>query len=115
MRKVIYIAGPYRGSTPEKIQQNIHSARTVAAKAAGHGLYVVIPHNMSSGIEMVAPEAYWLAATMELMRRCDAVLLCPGWVESKGTMAEIDEAHRLGIPVYETLADLLHCNEDSNV
>ena len=41
-----------------------------------------------------------LAGTLELMRRCDAVVVIPGWEHSTGTKAEIDEAMRLEIPVF---------------
>ena len=37
---------------------------------------------------------------------CDCVLLTPGWKKSKGTLAEIKYAEKLGIPVFETLQDL---------
>lgn len=46
-------------------------------------------------------DRFWLEGTLELLRRCDAVLLVPGWEKSSGTRAEIEEAERLGIPVAE--------------
>ena len=42
---------------------------------------------------------FWLAGTLELMRRCDAVLVLPGYSFSEGTKGEIAEADRLGLPV----------------
>jgi hypothetical protein len=41
-----------------------------------------------------------LAGTLELMRRCDAVILVHNWRDSAGSRAEVDEAKRLGIPVF---------------
>ena len=38
---------------------------------------------------------------------CDAVLLTPKWQHSPGTLAEIKHAKELGIPVFETLDDLI--------
>jgi hypothetical protein len=36
----------------------------------------------------------------------DAVLLIEGWEKSKGTLAEIERAKALGIPVFTTVYDL---------
>ncbi len=37
---------------------------------------------------------------------CDAVMLTPGWRQSKGTLAEIKRAEKLKIPVFESLGEL---------
>ena len=99
----VYIAGPYRSHTQQGVDLHIQSARHVGLLACRKGWSVVIPHSNTSHLDLCAPDlgdAFWLAATMELMRRCDAVVLCPGWERSTGTMAEIEEAKRLGIPVF---------------
>ena len=109
MLPLIYIAGPYRAKTREGVALNIESARATAVEVARRGWFPAIPHTMTGGLELVLPElddAYWLEGTMELMRRCDAVVLCPGWERSRGTAAEIAEAERLGIPIYKTTADI---------
>ena len=41
-----------------------------------------------------------LAGTMELLRRCDAVLCVGNWRDSVGARAEVEEARRLGLPVF---------------
>ena len=38
---------------------------------------------------------------------CDALVLTPGWQNSKGTLAEIKRAEELGIPVYKSLDALI--------
>jgi hypothetical protein len=47
-----------------------------------------------------------LEAGMEMLRRCDAVLLVPGWHLSNGTNKEIREARLLGIPIFESFSDM---------
>lgn len=47
------------------------------------------------------PDEHFLAADMTVLRRCDLVVLVPGWQESAGARAEVAEARRRGIPVYE--------------
>lgn len=98
--KVIYIAGKYRGPNAWAIEQNIRAAEDVAAQvwAAGHA--ALCPHANSRHMEGVTTDENFLAGTLEMMRRCDAVLLVPGWENSEGACAEVAEAHRLGIPVF---------------
>lgn len=43
---------------------------------------------------------------------CDAVVLTPGWQKSIGTLTEIKRAEKRGIPVFESLEELIE--EDSN-
>lgn len=40
------------------------------------------------------------------MRRCDAVLMVAGWESSVGATNERDEALRLGMPVFNSLAEM---------
>lgn len=40
------------------------------------------------------------------LRRCDAVVLTPNWSKSPGTLAEIELAEQLRIPIFEDLKDL---------
>ena len=48
----------------------------------------------------LADDQFWLDGTLELMRRCDAVVLVDGWQHSSGARGEIEEARKLGIKVY---------------
>jgi hypothetical protein len=48
----------------------------------------------------VATDEVFLEGTMELLRRCDAVVLVPNWRDSAGAQAEVAEAERLGLPVF---------------
>jgi nucleoside 2-deoxyribosyltransferase len=107
--KLIYVAGPYRGPTREAVELNIATARRVGLLVAKAGHAPVIPHANTAGFEHVAHDLhdeFWLDATMEMMRRCDAVVLCPGWEDSSGTRAEVEEAGKLGIPVYLSVTDM---------
>lgn len=102
-----YIAGPYRAQTREGVALNIEAARATAVAVARRGYFPVIPHSMTGGLEHVLIEKtddYWLGGTLEVMTRCDLVVLAPGWERSSGTAAEIEEARQLGLPVYETPA-----------
>lgn len=106
---VVYVAGPYRAKTVQGVELNIQSARRVGIEAARRGWSPIIPHSNTGHLDLAAPDLddqFWLDATMETLRRCDAVVLVPGWQRSSGTLAEIDEATRLGMPVYKCVEQL---------
>jgi nucleoside 2-deoxyribosyltransferase len=98
--KVIYIAGKYRGPNAWAIEQNIRAAEDVAARVWAAGHVALCPHANSRHMDGVASDEVFLAGTLELMRRCDAVVLVPNWRDSEGARAEVAEAERLGLPVF---------------
>lgn len=99
--KVVYIAGKYRGPNAWAVEQNIRAAEEVAARVWAMGLVALCPHaNARHMLEGVCSEEHALAGTLELMRRCDAVLLVPNWRDSEGARAEVAEARRRGLPVF---------------
>lgn len=107
--KVIYIAGKYRGPNAWAVEQNIRAAEEVAAKVWAMGHVAMCSHaNARHMLEGVCSEEHALAGTLELLRRCDAVVLVPNWRDSAGARAEVAEAKRLGIPV---LHEPEHINE----
>lgn len=98
---LIYVAGPFRASTRWDEEQNIRTAEAAGYEIAKLGAYPVIPHSNTRGYFSDAqPGEFFLDGTLELMKRCDAVLLLPRWIESTGARAEKEEAERLGIPVF---------------
>lgn len=106
--RLVYVAGPYTAPTPRGVKKNISLARHCArAVAEVPGLFPVVPHQLGIGIEEVGDYAYWIEATLEVMRRCDAVYAIPGWEKSKGAVGEVKEAKRLGLPVLLTQGHLI--------
>jgi nucleoside 2-deoxyribosyltransferase len=104
--KVVYVAGKFRGKTNWEIQQNVRRAEEVSLRVAELGAMPLCPHKNTEHFDGLLTAEFWLAGTLELMRRCDAVVLVEGWRNSSGTMAEIEEANRLGIPVYDGVEGL---------
>lgn len=104
----VYIAGPYRGPSLAAIELNIQCARKVGLLAAIKGWTPIIPHANTGHLDDCAglSEQFWLDATLELLRRCDALVLCPGWQHSSGTLNEVAEAQRLGITVFYSDSEL---------
>jgi len=102
MTPLLYVAGPYRAATRAAIAANIERARQVGILAARLGWYPVIPHCNTAHMELDADNGddFWLAGTLEMMTRCDAVVLVPGWETSAGTAGEIAKADQIGLTVF---------------
>lgn len=109
MIPVVYVAGPYRGPNRAAIELNIQAAKHVGKLCCVKGWSPLIPHANTAHLDEMlpgTPDEFWLESTLELMRRCDAVVLVPGWENSTGTQGEIAEAAARGIPVYRSLYQL---------
>jgi hypothetical protein len=98
---VVYVAGPFRAPTPWAIERNIRRAEEVGFEVCLLGAFPLIPHANTRYFHESAPDQFFLDGTMELLRRCDALVLAPGWKQSAGTRAEVEEAGRLGISVFD--------------
>lgn len=98
--KVVYIAGPFRAKTAWGVAQNVRAAEVIALEVARAGHMPLCPHTNTAHFHGECSDAFWLDGTMELLRRCDCVVLTPDWQTSTGARLERAEAERLGIPVY---------------
>jgi len=98
---LIYIAGPFRGPTPYDVRKNVEAARDVGLWVARNGGYPVIPHTMTADFDKQLDDAFWLAGTLELLRRCDAIYLMKHWQSSQGAQNERVTAQLLQLPIFE--------------
>jgi len=105
--QLIYIACAFHAPTEFEKQLNVAAARRAGYQIAKAGFYPVMPTVNTSGFEEANTPEFWYNATMELMRRCDAVYVVDGWHDSSGVKGEMDEAKRLEIPIYFTMKILV--------
>jgi len=100
---LIYIAGPYTADTPEKIHQNITNALDMAAKVWQAGHVAIFPHGNTYHFEQrdigLTNEDY-INGDLDILRRCDAILMLEGWQTSKGAVKEHYKACQLNMPIY---------------
>lgn len=101
--KVIYVAGPFRGPSAWDIECNIRRAETLALEVWRLGHAALCPHTNTRFFQNAAPDEVWLKGDLELLRRCDAVVLTNDWKRSSGARAEVQFAINQGIPVFDTL------------
>lgn len=112
--KVIYIAGPFRSASqyvPGQqdgwgIQTNVMRAMETALAVWRMGAVALCPHANTMFFQNAAPDNVWLDGDIELLKRCDAVVVTENWSKSSGAKAEVAEAIKLGIPVLYSLAAL---------
>lgn len=122
MIKLVYIAGPYRpiepvdGANGYTVMDNILYAKNTAlsliTRAGLGGFFPLTPHLNTAQFEVDVPfvnDEYWLKGTLDMMKRCDAVLVVdhPALGRSSGTRFEVETAMALGIPVFGTIEELV--------
>jgi hypothetical protein len=106
-----YIAGKFRGPSHWDIAQNIRRAEAVALAAWRSGLFswVYCPHLNTAHFQDAAPDDVWIEGHLEAMRAVHreggVVVVMNGWDKSSGTRAELEEAHRIGMPVFRYQGD----------
>lgn len=92
----IFISGAYRGDTISEVHDNIERARQVAERYWRDGYAVLCPHTNSGYMDGVVSDQRFLAGTLELAARCDAIAMMPGWYRSEGARAEHEQAMQRG-------------------
>jgi len=106
--KVIYIAAPFRARNAWLVEQNIRIAELAAFEVAKRTLQVVLcPHTMYRYFDGTMTDEYWLAATAELLKRCDAVLMAGDWKQSEGAQAERDQALAEDLPIFDDVEQVV--------
>ncbi|MCL2418365.1 MAG: hypothetical protein FWD04_03670 [Conexibacteraceae bacterium] len=123
--QIILIAGPYRSGTnddPAKMAENLKRLEQAAWPIfkAGHipmiGEWVALPVLSSAGangpLDPLAEQVMYPTAE-RLLQHCDAVLRLPG--ESRGADQDVTIARERGIPVYNSLEEVLKIGQPISV
>ena len=105
--RVVYVAGPFRGPNHWAIAENIRNAERLALEVWRAGAAAICPHANTAHFQDAAPDHVWLDGDLEILARCDAVLMTPDWLRSTGAKAEEAFARERGILVFYTLDELL--------
>ncbi len=99
---VIYTAGPYSPNAYNPtIAGNIQRAKSVAVELWEMGYTVICPHLNTAHFERyidLPPEIY-IERDLEIVKRCDGIVMLPDWEHSRGAVQELMTAreHRLKI------------------
>ena len=101
-KRVVYIAGPFRGANAWEIEQNIRRAEELALEAWKTGAAVICPHTNTRFFQGAAPDHIWLEGDLEFVLRSNAVLTTPDWERSVGATREVALAHEMKIPIFRS-------------
>ena len=99
--KVIYVAGAYRASTLRGILENIRKAEELAMEVWKADHVALCPHLNTRLMDGIVPDQNFLDGDIEMLKRCDGIIMVPGWSISTGAVKELRVAQRLGIPRLE--------------
>lgn len=105
--KMVYIAGPYRSGNSWELEANVRVAEAASFQVFSLGAVAICPHSISRYMMGTLNEEFWIEATMNMLSRCDAMIVVQGWEESDGTLGEIDYAWGNNIPVFFNLEDFI--------
>lgn len=99
----VYVSGPYSKNMVDGTRNAILAAEEL--RKAGYLPFV--PH-LSLLWDLVCPSPYkeWIEYDLEWVQHCDVLLRLPG--ESPGADREVELAHKLGIPVYYSVEEVIH-------
>jgi len=107
-RPILYISGPYSAGNGRTVADNIVIARAHAEAAARKGWMPFTPHLNTAHFEDSCPNVShqeWLDGDLAILRALSqtgaAVLLLPGWEQSKGARLERDWAIHLNLEVFD--------------
>lgn len=113
--KLVYVAGPYRAPTEYQVLLNIRKAEELALRVWRSGAACICPHKNTAFFGGAADDSVWLLGDLEMIRRCDALVLVEGWRKSSGAVGEVELAFSLNIPVFEDFQEYLEWLEESRV
>lgn len=101
-KELLYLIGPYRAKTKFGILANVLRASEIAQYLWRTGNFTVICPHMNSAmiLDGYVADTYILEGYRDIMCRCDAIAVMPGWRGSSGSVDEMKLAHSRGMKVY---------------
>lgn len=97
--KIAFISGSYRHETINGVLMNILKARAVSLKYWKKGYAVICPHLNAALMDGEMPDDTWLEGDIEILKRCDVIVMIKGWEQSIGAKKELEVAIQNGLTV----------------
>jgi len=100
--RLVYTAGPITAEHPSDRFQNCISAWNYALEIwkRGHGVICPQFNTLFMDSSTIEWETFMNADYQMILRACDAMLMLPGWTESKGASKERALALENDVPVF---------------
>lgn len=94
--RLIYLAHPY-GGDPENITRSAELAEKLTKQYTHTHFINAVGH--FAGFAGLKDEKWIMHACLDLLQRCDALWVGPGWETSPGCGQEIAEARKMGMAI----------------
>lgn len=96
-----YLAHPYTGNTLTHESNNVLVCTNYMNKLLDKGYIVYAPIIMTHEAHLLSERKYdfWINFNKPFMKRCDALILCGNWKESKGCMMELKYFRKHNKPI----------------
>jgi hypothetical protein len=104
---LLYVAGKFRGPTAWDVELNIRNAEAVALELWRAGAAVICPHANTRFFDGAAPDEVFLNGDLEIVSRCDGIVMVPGWQASQGARAERAFAVQSGLEIFDSKEEAL--------
>jgi hypothetical protein len=107
MKCCVYIAGPILALNEKGQQLDIQLARNIlqAQEASvlvwSNGGVAICPHTNNLGIQGSITREEILIGDLELLRRCDGIVMLKGWTKSAGSVGEEAYAIRYNLEIFD--------------
>lgn len=101
--KCVYVAGPFRGPNSWEVEENIRRAERLALEVWRLGAACICPHTNTRFFQGAADDRVWLDGDLEMLARCDALVMTEDWHRSSGARAEHDFAAARQMPIFYTI------------
>ena len=102
--RMIYISHPYTGDEV----QNKNKARLTAAVLAKEYPEIVFLNPLDAMHHAVTANLDYdtiIRQTIEILRRCNSIIMAGSWRESRGCMLEFKTAQETGMRIYDGIED----------
>ena len=103
---VVYVAGRFTGKTAWDVECNVRKAEALGLEVARLGCSPLIPHTNTRFFTGEGTYEFWIAATLALLTRVDAIITTDDWELSSGARGEVKYANEHGIPHFRTIDEL---------
>jgi len=110
--KVIYVAGKYRDKPLNNIYENIEHARRMARELWMKNWAVICPHTNTAWMDDLGEtDQLFLDGDLEILKRCDAIMMLSNWQNSVGAIGEWQLATAIGLEIYYEEEGIPDCLE----
>lgn len=103
---IVFISGPYTSHDPELRKLYVARAKSYSILLWKWGIPNICPHLNSCDLDNIAPYETFLKGYIEIMKRCDAILLVRDWEISNGSRIERETAARENKLIFHNIHEI---------